>query len=88
MESTQFYRHLSSNRSLDKFPNNTLTEYRVGLPQTVSLRGDWEVALQKSIIRTVGIISKEILAIDVPSEARIIRSMGGTNYSTGGLFFH
>ena len=45
MEVTQFYLHLPSNSSLDKFPSNTLTEYRVGLPQTVSLTGDWEVAL-------------------------------------------
>ena len=45
MEVTQFYLHLPSNSSLDKFPNNTLTEYRVGLPQTVSLTEDWEVAL-------------------------------------------
>ena len=45
MEVTQFYLHLPSNSSLDKFPNNTLTEYRVGLPQTVSLVLDWEVAL-------------------------------------------
>ena len=45
MEVTQFYLHLPSNSSLDKFPNNTLTEYRVGLPQTISLTEDWEVAL-------------------------------------------
>ena len=45
MEVTQFYLHLPSNSSLDKFPNNTLTEYRVGLPQTITLEGDWEVAL-------------------------------------------
>ena len=45
MEVVQFYLHLPTNASLDKFPNNTLTEYRVGLPQTVSLTGDWEVAL-------------------------------------------
>ena len=45
MEVTQFYVHLPSNASLDKFPNNTLTEYRVYLPQTISLTGDWEVAL-------------------------------------------
>ena len=45
MEVTQFYLHLPSNSSLDKFTNNTLTEYRVGLPQTVSLTEDWEVAL-------------------------------------------
>ena len=40
MEVTQFYLHLPSNSSLNKFPSNTLTEYRVGLPQTVSLTGD------------------------------------------------
>ena len=45
MEVTQFYLHLPSNSSLDKFPKNTLTEYRVCLPQTISLTGDWEVAL-------------------------------------------
>ena len=45
MEVTQFYLHLPSIASLDKFPNNTLTEYRVCLPQTISLTGDWEVAL-------------------------------------------
>ena len=45
MEVTQFYLHLPSNSSLDKFPNDTLTEYQVGLPQTVSLTEDWEVAL-------------------------------------------
>ena len=45
MEVTQFYLHLPSNSSLDKFPNNTLTEYRVGLSQTVNLTGDWELAL-------------------------------------------
>ena len=45
MEVTQFYLHLPSNSSLDKFPNNTLTEYRVCLPQSIILSGDWEVAL-------------------------------------------
>ena len=45
MEVAQFYLHLPSNSSLDKFPNNTLTEQHVSLPQTVSLTGDWEVAL-------------------------------------------
>ena len=45
METTQFYLHLPSNSSLDKFPDNTLTEYRVGLPQTITLAGEWKVAL-------------------------------------------
>ncbi|CAH3136020.1 unnamed protein product, partial [Porites lobata] len=40
-----FYLHLPSNSSLDKFPHNTLTEYRVSLPQTLNLTGEWEVAL-------------------------------------------
>ena len=31
-----FICNFSSNSSLYKFPNNTLTEYRVGLPQTVA----------------------------------------------------
>ena len=42
---TQFYLHLPSNSSLDKFPQNTLTENRVSLPQTITLEGEWEVAL-------------------------------------------
>ena len=45
MEVTQFYLHLPSNSSLDKFPNNTVSEYRVGLPETISLTGEWEMAL-------------------------------------------
>ena len=45
MEVTQFYLHLSSNASLDNFPNNTLTEYRVCLPQTITLTGDLKVGL-------------------------------------------
>ena len=45
MEVTQFYLHLPSNSSLDKFPQNTLTENRVSLPQTITLEGEWEVAL-------------------------------------------
>ena len=47
MEVTQLYLHLLRNSSLDKFPNNTLTKYWVGLPQTVCLTGDWEVASTK-----------------------------------------
>ena len=45
MGATQFYLHLPSNSSLDKFPQNTLTEYQVSLPQTITLEGEWEVAL-------------------------------------------
>ena len=45
MEVTEFYLHLPSHNSLDKFPHNTLTEYRVSLPQTLNLTGEREVAL-------------------------------------------
>ena len=45
MEVIQFYLHLPSNSRLYKFPKNTLSEYRVGLPQAIILSGDWEVAL-------------------------------------------
>ncbi len=45
MESGQFYLHLPSNSSMGVFPLNTLTEYRVQLPQRMRLSGDWEVAL-------------------------------------------
>ena len=45
METTQFYPHLPSASRLDTFLDNTLTEYRVGLPQTITLEGEWEVAL-------------------------------------------
>ena len=45
MEVTEFYLLLPSNSSLDKFPHNILTEYRVSLPQTLNLTGEWEVAL-------------------------------------------
>ena len=47
MEVTQFYLHLPSNSSLHKFHPNTLTEYRVSLPQTLNLTVEWEVALTK-----------------------------------------
>lgn len=42
MEVTEFYLCLPSNNSLDKLPQNTLTEYRAGLPQTITLEGEWE----------------------------------------------
>ena len=45
MEVTPFYLHLPSSSSLDKFQKNTLSEYRVGLPQSIISSGDWEVAL-------------------------------------------
>jgi len=45
MDETQFYLWLPSNSSMDVFPSNTLTEFRVHLPQSIQLKGDWEVAL-------------------------------------------
>jgi len=40
-----FYLTLPSNSSLDIFPSNTVANFKVRLPETVSLEGDWEVAL-------------------------------------------
>ncbi len=45
MENGQFYLHLPSNSSMDIFPENTLSEYRVQLPQLVQVSEDWEVAM-------------------------------------------
>lgn len=45
MEKTQFYLWLPSNSSMDRFPDNTLTEYRVQLPQSIRLSDEWEVAI-------------------------------------------
>lgn len=44
-----FYLTLPSNSSLSYFPNNTLTNYTVKLPQTIDLKGDWEVGLVEII---------------------------------------
>ncbi len=40
-----FYLTLPSNSSLDFFPENTLTHYKVRLPYTIALDGQWEVGL-------------------------------------------
>ena len=45
MSGTHFYVALPSNASLAVFPNNTATSYRVKLPQTIDLDGNWEVGL-------------------------------------------
>ena len=45
MSGTHFYLTLPSNASLDVFPDNKTTEYRVKLPQPVELEGNWEVGL-------------------------------------------
>ena len=42
---THFYLTLPSNASLDVFPDNKTTEYRVKLPQPIELDGNWEVGL-------------------------------------------
>lgn len=41
----QFYITLPSNASMDIFPNNTLAEFKVKLPNHMNLDGDWEVGL-------------------------------------------
>jgi hypothetical protein len=45
MSGTHFYLTLPSNASLDVFPDNKTTEYRVKLPQPTDLDGNWEVGL-------------------------------------------
>ena len=45
MSGTHFYLTLPSNASLDVFPDNKTTEYRVKLPQHIELDGNWEVGL-------------------------------------------
>ena len=45
MSGTHFYLALPSNASLDVFPDNKTTEYRVKLPQPIDLDGNWEVGL-------------------------------------------
>ena len=45
MNGTHFYLTLPSNASMSIFPENTTASFRVKLPQTVDLSGDWEVGL-------------------------------------------
>ena len=45
MSGTHFYLTLPSNASLNEFPNNKTTSYRVKLPQSIDLEGVWEVGL-------------------------------------------
>ena len=42
---THFYLHLPSNSSVEHFPDNTLTSYVTKLQDSISLMGEWEVAL-------------------------------------------
>ena len=45
MSGTHFYLTLPSNASLDIFPNNKTSSYRVKLPQNIDLEGNWEVGV-------------------------------------------
>jgi hypothetical protein len=46
MERTkQFFITLPSNSCMEIFPSNTVPNFKVKLPETISLTGDWEVAL-------------------------------------------
>ena len=45
MSGTHFYLTVPSNASSDVFPDNKTTSYRVKLPQTIDLEGNWEVGL-------------------------------------------
>ena len=45
MSGAHFYFTLPNNASSDVFPHNKTTSYRVKLPQTIDLEGNWEVGL-------------------------------------------
>ena len=45
MSGTHFYLALPSNASMDVYPDNKIGNYRVKLPQTFDLNGEWEVGL-------------------------------------------
>ena len=45
MSGKHFYLTLPSNASLNEFPNNKTTSYRMKLPQSIDLEGVWEVGL-------------------------------------------
>ena len=45
MNGSHFYLTLPSNASIDIFPNNKSSTYRVKLPQPIDLNGEWEVGL-------------------------------------------
>ena len=45
MELGQFYITLPSNASMDTFPSNSLSEFKVQLPSHMNLDGNWEVGL-------------------------------------------
>ena len=45
MSGTHFYLTLPSNASSDVYPDNKIGSYRVKLPQTIDLEGNWEVGL-------------------------------------------
>ena len=49
MSGTHFYLTLPSNASLDVYPDNKIGSYRVKLPQTFDLNGEWEVGLYSAV---------------------------------------
>ena len=57
---TYFSQTLPSNASMGIYPNNTLTKYVTKLQNPISVRGEWEVALEEiSLPRSWYTISKE-----------------------------
>jgi len=47
MEGSHFFLTLPSDSSLDIYPDNTLSEFTVNLPQPMELEGEWEVCLNE-----------------------------------------
>ncbi|KAJ8042584.1 hypothetical protein HOLleu_09369 [Holothuria leucospilota] len=46
---SSFYVTLPSNSSPEVYPDNTLTHFRVKLPQPITLEGQWEVGLAEIV---------------------------------------
>lgn len=46
-QNDSFYLTLTSDSSLKDYPNNKTSSFKVSLPRTINLQGDWEIALQE-----------------------------------------
>ena len=60
MSGTHFYLTLPSNASLNEFPNNKTTSYRVKLPQSIDLEGSGKSVCTPFPIQTPGTHYKKV----------------------------
>ena len=77
MADRQFYLWLPSNSSSEVFPQNTLAEYQVRLPNSIQLSGDWEVALteiqyKKNLHNIRGNFSYNVFYVRSPKKKSLI----------------